>query len=344
MQRLHPGVSQRFTRRGAICAVVALVLLLAGAAPGSAVELTVYSARHYGNEAAFEAFTKQTGITLKLLNAGDAELFERLRAEGDKTPADVLITVDAGNLWNAARAGLLAPVDSAELQATIPAHLRDPQNRWFGLTVRARTIMYNTQKVKPEELSTYAALGDPKWKGRLCLRNSGHVYNRSLMAAMIKKVGEPRVEEIVRGWVANQPTLISGDTKILEALAAGQCDVGVTNTYYLARILAKDPKFPVRPFWPDQQGAGVHVNVSGAGVTAHAKHRAEAIKFIEFLSKPEAQGHFAALSQEYPANPAVAPSPILAAWGTFKMDDVNVAAAGELQPAATKLADRAGYK
>jgi len=342
MEHRHPRLSQRLSRRGAFCGLAALVLLLAGAAPGWAVELTVYSARHYGNEAAFDAFTKQTGITLKLFNAGDAELFERLRAEGDKTPADVLITVDAGNLWNAGRAGLLAPVDSAELQANIPAHLRDPQSRWFGLTVRARTIMYNTQKVKPQELSTYAALGDPKWKGRLCLRNSAHVYNKSLMASMIKKVGEPRVEEIVRGWVANQPTLINGDTKILESIAAGQCDVGVTNTYYLARILAKDPNFPVRPFWPDQQGAGdVHMH---AGVTAHAKHRAEAIKFIEFLSKPESQGLFAALSQEYPANPAVAPSPILAAWGTFKMDDVNVAAAGELQPAATKLADRAGYK
>jgi iron(III) transport system substrate-binding protein len=344
MEPRHPRLFERLSRRGAFCVLAAFVLLLAGAMPGAAVELTVYSARHYGNEAAFEAFTKQTGITLKLFNAGDAELFERLRAEGDKTPADVLITVDAGNLWNAARAGLLAPVDSAELQANIPANLRDPQSRWFGLTVRARTIMYNTQKVKPQELSTYAALGAPKWKGRLCLRNSSHVYNKSLMAAMIKKVGEPRVEEIVRGWVANQPTLINGDTKILESIAAGQCDVGVTNTYYLARILAKDPNFPVRPFWPDQQGAGVHVNVSGAGVTAHAKHRAEAIKFIEFLSKPESQGLFAALSQEYPANPAVAPSPILAAWGTFKMDDVNVAAAGELQPAATKLADRAGYK
>jgi iron(III) transport system substrate-binding protein len=344
MEHRHSRLSTRLAHRGALCALAALALLLAGAATASAVELTVYSARHYGNEAAFEAFTKQTGITLKLLNAGDGELFERLRAEGDRTPADVLITVDAGNLWNAARAGLLASVDSAELQASIPAHLRDPQNRWFGLTVRARTIMYNTQKVKPAELSTYAALGDPKWKGRLCLRNSSHVYNRSLLAAMIKKVGEPRVEEIVRGWVANQPTLINGDTKILESIAAGQCDVGITNTYYLARILAKDASFPVKPFWPDQQGAGVHVNVSGAGVTTHAKHRAEAIKLIEFLSKPEAQASFASLSQEYPANPAVAPSPILASWGPFKMDDVNVASAGELQPAATKLADRAGYK
>jgi iron(III) transport system substrate-binding protein len=161
---------------------------------------------------------------------------------------------------------------------------------------------------------------------------------------MIKRQGEAKTEAMVRAWVANQPTLIDGDTKILEAIAAGQCDVGITNHYYLARLLAKDPSFPVRPFWPDQGGAGVHVNVSGAGVTAHARHRAEAIRFVEFLSTPEAQALFARQSQEYPANPAVAPDPLLAAWGAFKMDDLNIAAAGEFQPAATRLADRAGHR
>jgi len=330
----------------AMAGAVALAGLVAAmpARSVAAAELMIYSARHYGQEAAFEAFTKRTGITLRTFNASDAELFERLRAEGDRTPADVLITVDAGNLWNAARAGLLAPVDSAELRAQIPAHLRDPQHRWFGLTMRARTIMYNTRKVRPEELSTYAALGDPKWKGRLCLRSSTHVYNQSLLATMIKRLGEPRTEEIVRGWIANQPILIQGDTKILEAVAAGQCDVALTNTYYLGRILVKDPSFPVRPFWPDQNGAGVHVNVSGAGVTAHAKHGAEAIRFVEFLASPEAQSLFAEVSLEYPANPQVQPHPLLAGWGSFKADDTHVAAAGELQPAATRLADRVGYK
>jgi iron(III) transport system substrate-binding protein len=161
---------------------------------------------------------------------------------------------------------------------------------------------------------------------------------------MIKRYGEPRTEEIVRGWVANQPTLINGDAKILEAIAAGQCDVGVTNTYYLGRALAKDPSLPVRPFWPDQAGNGVHVNISGAGVIAHSKHRAEAIKFLEFLSTPEAQATWAEASFEFPANPQVAPAPLLVQWGTFKMDDINVAAAGEFQAAATKLADRAGYR
>jgi iron(III) transport system substrate-binding protein len=333
-----------WSRRLGVAALVTLVTALLGAAPGTAAELVVYSSRHYPNEAAFEAFKQKTGIALKILNASDAQLFERLKAEGDKTPADVLITVDAGNLWKAGQAGLLAAVDSRELQANVPAHLRDPQNRWFGLTLRARTIMYNTQRVKPAELSTYAALGDPKWKGRLCLRSSTHVYNQSLIAAMIKRQGEPQTEEMLKGWVANQPTLIDGDTKVLEAIAAGQCDVGITNHYYLARLLTKDPNFPVRPFWPDQQGAGVHVNISGAGVTAHSKQRADAIRFIEFLSMPEAQAMFAKQSQEFPVNPAVTPDALLAQWGAFKMDDLNIAAAGEFQAAATRLSDRAGYK
>ena len=326
-------------------ALVALAagVLLAGSA--GANEVIVYSARsHYGQEPAIDAFTKKTGIQVKSHGGNSSELFERLRAEGDKTPADVLITVDAGNLWNAAQAGLLAKTDSPEVSASIPAHLRDPQNRWTALTVRARTIMYNTKKVKPEELSTYEALADPKWKNRICLRNSGHVYNQSLLATMIKRGGEPKVETMVRGWVANNPTLINGDTKILESIAAGQCDVGITNTYYLARILAKDPAFPVAPFWANQQTTGTHVNVSGAGITAHAKNRANAVKLIEFLTSPEAQQMFADGNFEYPANPQAAANPILVKWGKFKQDDINVAAAGEFQAAATKLADRAGYK
>jgi iron(III) transport system substrate-binding protein len=204
--------------------------------------------------------------------------------------------------------------------------------------------MYSAERVKPEELSTYAALGDPRWKGRLCLRQSGHVYNQSLLASMIKRHGEARTEEIVRAWVASKPVLISSDTKILEAIAAGQCDVGLTNTYYLARMLQAKPEFPVRLFWADQSGPGVHVNVSGGGVTAHARHRTEAIRFLEFLSTVEAQTAWAEQSLEFPANPAATPSPILARWGAFKMDDATLATAGELQPAATRLADRAGYK
>ena len=287
-----------------------------------ASEVVVYTARHYGQEPALEAFTKKTGIQVKLLAGSTGELFERLKAEGERTPADVLLTVDAGNLWNAARAGLLSKIDSPELLSNVPASLRDPENRWFGLTVRARTIMYNTGKVKPAELSTYEGLGDPKWRGRLCLRTSGYIYNQSLLATMIKRYGEARTEEI----------------------AAGQCDVGITNHYYLARIVGKDPAFPVLPFWANQQTTGTHVNVSGAGVTTHAKNRANAVKLLEFLSTAEAQQMFADVAFEYPANPQAAVSPLVAKWGKFKQDDINIASAGEFQAAATRLADRAGYK
>jgi iron(III) transport system substrate-binding protein len=331
------------TLAGAL-AVLAALVLPPSRSTAQGPEVVVYSARHYGQEAAFDAFTKKTGIAVKVLTGQTGELFERLKAEGERTPADVLVTVDAGNLWNAARAGLLSKVDSPELIASIPAHLRDPEQRWFGLTVRARTIMYSTKKVTPAELSTYEALGDPKWKGRICLRTSSYIYNQSMLATLIKRHGEPRTEEIVRGWVANQPTLISGDTKILESIAAGQCDVGVTNHYYLARLVAKDAAFPVAPFWANQATTGTHVNVSGAGITAHAKNRGNAVKFLEFLASPEAQQMFADLSFEYPANPQAAVNTIVARWGKFKQDDINVASAGELQAAAVKLADRAGYK
>jgi iron(III) transport system substrate-binding protein len=332
------------TRRALVATCGFVALSLAPVVPARASEVLIYSARHYGQEPAFEAFTKKTGIQIKTLSGSTGEMFERLRAEGERSPADVLLTVDAGNLWNAARAGLLSKVDSPELAANIPANLRDPESRWVGLTVRARTIMYNTSKVKPAELSTYEALGDPKWKGRICLRTSGYIYNQSLLAAMIKRGGEAKTEEIVRGWVANQPILINGDTKILESIAAGQCDVGLTNHYYLARILAKDSAFPVLPFWANQQTTGTHVNVSGAGVTAHAKNRANAIKLLEFLSSPEAQQMFADVAFEYPANPQASVNPIVARWGKFKHDDINVASAGEFQAAATRLADRVGYK
>ena len=327
-----------------VLVLAALAGLASQPAAASAEQVVIYSARHYGQEPAFEAFTKATGLEIKMLNGDAGQIFERLKAEGDKTPADLLLTVDAGNLWNAARAGLLAPVNSGELAKNIPAHLRDPESRWFGLTRRARTIMYNPKKVAALELSTYEALGDPKWKGRLCLRTSSYIYNQSMLATFIRRHGEPRTEEIVRGWVANQPTLINGDTKILEAMAAGQCDVGIANSYYLARMLKKDAATPVALFWANQLTTGTHVNVSGAGVTAHAKNRANAIKLLEFLSGLPAQQMFADTSLEYPVNPRAEVNAIVKAWGPFKQDELNVAAAGEFQAAATRLADRAGYK
>src|SRR5690606_35379511 len=235
----------------------------------------------------FDAFTRDTGIPVKYVTDREGPLMEKLKAEGERTPADVLLTVDAGNLWHAAEQGLLQPVKSDTLEANVPAHLRDPQGRWFGLTIRARTIVYDKDKVQPSELSTYEALGNAKWKGRLCLRSSKSVYNQSLTAMMIAEYGEARTEQIISSWVANLAVpVFSNDTKVLEAIAAGQCDVCVTNSYYLGRLLAKSPELPLAIFWANQSGSGVHINVSGAGVTRHSKNPAGAIKLLEWMSGP----------------------------------------------------------
>jgi iron(III) transport system substrate-binding protein len=312
---------------------------------GPVGEVVVYSARIESLiKPMFDAFTEKTGIQVKYFTAGEKELFERLQSEGANTPADVFMTVDVGNLWITEHAGLLQGIESSTIDQNIPSHLRAKDDSWVGLSVRARPIMYSTARVKPNELSTYEALGDPKWNGKLCFRTSKKVYTQSLVATMIKTLGEERTEGIVRAWMANQPRIFDSDSKLLEAIAAGQCDVGITNTYYLAQLVAKDAKFPVAVFWPNQGDRGVHINISGAGVTKHAKHRDSAIKLIEFLSSSEAQNLFADVNYEYPANPAVKASTIIAAWGDFKADTVDVASAGELQAAAVKLMDRVGYK
>src|SRR5919109_4091753 len=314
-------------------------------AAGPVGEVVVYSARIEPLiKPMFEAFTEKTAIQVKYFTAGEKELFERLQSEGANTPADVFMTVDVGNLWLAENAGLLQGFRSEVIDKNIPSHLRAKDNEWVGLSVRARPIMYSTERVKSSELSTYETLGDPKWNGKLCFRTSKKVYTQSLVAAMIKTLGEERTEGIVRAWMANQPRIFDSDSKLLEAIAAGQCDVGIANTYYLAQLVAKDAKFPVTVFWPNQADRGVHVNISGAGITKYAKHRENAIKLIEFLSSTDAQNLYADANYEYPANPAINASTIITAWGDFKADPVDVAAAGELQAAAVKLMDRVGYK
>ncbi len=312
----------------------------------AAEQVVVYSAR---NEQLikhlFDSYTKETGVQIKFITDKEGPLMQRLQAEGSNTPADILLTVDAGNLWHAGQLGLLKPVNSKILSTNIPAFLRDPNNLWFGLSVRARTLVYNTQKLQAVQLSTYEDLAHPKWKGRLCLRTSKKVYNQSLVAMMIAEHGEAKTEEIVRGWVANLATdVFPDDTKMLEAIAAGQCDVGIVNTYYFGRLIEKNPKLNLALFWPNQQSNGVHVNVSGAGVTKYAKHEAAAIKFLEWLSSTRAQNLFADVNLEYPANPQVQPDAVVAAWGKFKSNPINVSRAGELQTSAVKLMDRAGYK
>jgi len=306
--------------------------------------VNLYTSRHYGVEPVFTAFTEATGIQVRFTTGADAVLRERIRAEGRHTPADVYLAVDAGNLWLAARDGLLQPLSSTTLNRNIPSSLRDPNNRWFGLTQRVRTILYHPDRVRPEELSTYEDLADPKWRGRLVMRPATHSYTQSLVASLIAAHGEARAEEIVRGWVANQPTLIDSDTRILETLAAGRGDVAITNHYYLGRLLEANPAFPVRVFWANQGNRGAHVNVSGAGVTTHAPNRENAIKLLEWLSGPQGQKLFADSNHEYPANPNVASHSIIAGFGNFRRDPLNMAEYGRLQEAAVRLLDRAGYR
>jgi iron(III) transport system substrate-binding protein len=326
--------------------VIFSCVTLFAASASHAEQVVVYSARiEQLIKPMFDAFSKETGTAVKFITDKEGALLARLKAEGRNTPADVLITADAGNLWEAAREGLLRPVESKTLESNIPAHLRDPGNQWFGLSVRARTIIYNTQKVKPSDLSTYEALADPKWKGRLCLRTSKKVYNQSLVAMMISEHGESTTEKIVKGWVANLATdPLSDDTKAMEFVAAGKCDVTIANTYYYGRLMEKNPSLPLGIFWPNQEGTGVHVNISGGGVTRYARNVSAAVRLLEFLSSEQAQNLFADVNMEYPVNPRVKPDPAVAAWGTFKQNTINVNKAGELQAEAVKLMDRAGYR
>jgi iron(III) transport system substrate-binding protein len=333
-----------FSRALVVLALSTATLSAAGVA--AAETLVVYSARNEQLiKPVFDAYTRETGVTIKFTTGDAAVLIERLAAEGRNSPADVLMTVDAGELWNAAERGLLRPVSSKVLADNVPAHLRDPQNRWFGLSMRARTIFYSPQRVDAAKLSTYEALAAPAWKGRLCLRTSKKVYNQSLVATMIAAHGEAKTEQVVRGWIANLATdVFANDTQLLEAIAAGQCDVGIANTYYFGRIVKERSDFPVKVFWANQGAGGTHVNISGAGITQHSRRAESAQRFLEWLSSGKAQAHFAAVNMEYPANPTATIDPLVASWGSFEQSLLNVAEAGRLQPAAVRLMDRAGYR
>src|ERR671916_1035384 len=272
-----------------VLAIVGVVL----ATSGSSDALEIYSARsHYGEEQPFEDFAAETGTDLSLRGGDATELYERIRAEGENTPADVLITVDAANLWRATEAGLLEPLDSAELDELVPEDLRDPGGHWYGLALRARTIMRSADRVGPNEITTYEALGDPRWKGRLCLRSGTSEYNVSFVADRLAKDGPEATEEMLRSWMENDPEIVGSDVDVLEKIADGDCDVGLTNSYYLGRELEEDPDFPVAPVWADQDGRGTHVNLSGLGVVRGSAHAAEARELIEFLRRPEEQRVF----------------------------------------------------
>ena len=308
--------------------------------------LVVYTSRQpHLIEPLFDRYAAETGIDIEYINDSEAALIERLDAEEDKTVADLFMTVDAGNLWHAAERDLLQPVQSEALNRAVPAALRDDQGRWYGLSVRARTIVYHPDRVAESELSTYEALASGKWSDRLCLRTSKKVYNQSLVAMLIEHHGEERTEDIVRGWVDNLATgPFSSDTRLIEAMEAGQCDVGIVNSYYLGRKLAENPDYPVKLFWANQATTGTHVNISGAGVTRHAPHPEAAQALLEWLASSEAQNEFAQNNLEFPVNPEVAPRGIVREWGDFRADDTPLQIAGKRQAQAVRLMDRAGYR
>ncbi|WP_370600514.1 extracellular solute-binding protein [Pseudomonas nitroreducens] len=321
-----------------------LLAAIAGTAQ-AADEVVVYSSRiDELIKPVFDAYTEKTGVKIKFITDKEAPLMARIKAEGANTPADLLLTVDAGNLWQAEKMGILQPFDSPTLDANIPPQYRSGTDSWTGLSLRARTIAYSTQRVKPDELSTYEALAGKQWDGRLCLRTAKKVYNQSLTATLIETHGEQKTEEILKGWVSNLATdVFSDDTALLQAIAAGQCDVGIVNTYYYGRLHQEKPDLPVKLFWPNQGDRGVHVNLSGIGLTKYAPHPEQAKKLVEWMTGPQAQALFAGINQEFPANPKVAPSQEVAAWGAFKADSIPVEVAGKRQAEAIKLMDRAGW-
>ena len=309
-------------------------------------ELTVYTSRQPQLiEPIVEQFTNETGIKVNLLSGNAQELMETIDIEGEDSPADIFMTVDAGVLWQAAERDILAKIDSEILNENIPAHLRDSKNEWFGLSKRARTIVFSSDQFKDNDFSTYEDLADPKWKGKLCLRTSKKVYNRSLIASMIDVYGFDKSKEVVSGWVSNLATeVFSNDTNALKAVSSGQCGVTIVNTYYLARLL-DDPEYNnLSLFWANQSDRGVHVNISGAGVVKTSKNKKNAVLFLEYMSSNKAQDFYASANKEYPVLIGAKIDESIENWGSFSEHTINVSKLGSLQKEAVFLAQEVGYK
>jgi iron(III) transport system substrate-binding protein len=334
--------------------LASLAAVLALALPAIAQEkvLNLYSSRHYQtDEALYDNFTRKTGIKINRIEANEDALLERLKNEGARSPADVLVTVDAGRLWRAEQLGLFQPVKSAVLWERIPGELRHPEGLWFAFSVRARPIFYLKGAIDPSQIRDYEDLADPKWKGRICIRSSSNMYNLSLMSSMIANDGPARAEEWARGVVANfARSPKGGDTDQIKAVAAGECQLAVANTYYYVRLLKSSRPDEravaekVGVIFPNQANRGTHVNISGAGVLKHAPNREAAVKFLEYLAGDEAQAYFANGNNEYPAVGKVQGNRELASLGDFRKDSLNVSMLGRNQAAAQQIYDRAGWK
>ena len=338
-----------------ICTAVLATLTATVIVPAAAQEkvLNLYSSRHYQtDESLYSNFTKQTGLKVNRIEAGDDPLIERLRNEGAGSPGDVLITVDAGRLWRAEQLGLFQPAKSKVLASRLPDHMRAPNDQWFGFSARARVIVYNKAAVNPADVQNYEDLANPKLKGKVCTRSGSHVYNLSLMSALIEHWGEKKAEEWAKGVVGNFARAPKGgDTDQIMAVASGECGVAISNSYYYVRLLKsekpedKKAMQAVGLVWPNQKSFGTHMNISGGGVLKHSPNRAAAIQYLEYLASDAAQGYFANGNNEWPVVKGVKPdNPALASLGNFKADTLNISALGKNQPVAQKIFDRVGYK
>ena len=326
--------------------ICASLFILVSCAYEPADELTIYTSRQPQLiEPIVEKFSLETGIKVNFLSGNAQELMERIDVEGDNSPADIFMTVDAGVLWQAAERDIFSSTNSKILEENIPSYLRDPENKWFGLSKRARTIVYSNDQFNDNDFSTYEDLADPKWKGKLCLRTSKKVYNRSLMASMIDAYGFEKAKEVVTGWISNLATeVFSNDTNALKAVSSGQCGLTIVNTYYLARLL-DDPQYDnLTLFWANQSDRGVHVNISGAGIVKTSKNKQAATLLLEYLSSEKAQDFYASANKEYPVLDGAVVHASIKDWGEFIEDNINVGKLGSLQKEAVFLAQEVGYK
>ena len=326
--------------------ICASLFILVSCAYEPADELTIFTSRQPQLiEPIVEKFSLETGIKVNFLSGNAQELMERIDVEGDNSPADIFMTVDAGVLWQAAERDIFSSTNSKILEENIPSYLRDPEKKWFGLSKRARTIVYSNDQFNDNDFSTYEDLADPKWKGKLCLRTSKKVYNRSLMASMIDAYGFEKAKEVVTGWISNLATeVFSNDTNALKAVSSGQCGLTIVNTYYLARLL-DDPQYDnLTLFWANQSDRGVHVNISGAGIVKTSKNKQAATLLLEYLSSEKAQDFYASANKEYPVLDRAMVHASIKDWGEFIEDNINVGILGSLQKEAVFLAQEVGYK
>jgi len=321
-----------------------LVSFLSACQPTDINSITLYTSRQPQLiEPMLEEYTKLTGIKVNVLGGDAQQLLERIDTEKNKTEADLFMTVDAGVLWQAAERGIFAPVNSTSLQENIPSYLRDEENLWFGLAKRLRTIVYNTDLVLEPPLS-YEELSTPKWKNQLCLRTSQKVYNQSLIASMIDRMGADATQSVLEGWVSNLATpVFSSDTKALEAVSAGQCSVTIVNTYYLGRLNQKEKGLNLKLIWANQETSGTHINISGAGLIKYSDNQKEAIKLLEWFASKDAQAEYAGRNLEYPVLADQPLHPLVESWGSFKEDQIPTQRLGALQKQAVMLARQSQY-